>query len=108
MKTREGFVSNSSTTSFCIYGVCISRADINGKTAEPLYDKEDMLDIVAFENKLELYRSPDNSNVSYIGISWQHVGDDETGRQFKQRIEDSVKKFTYRSCTTYKEAWYDG
>jgi len=27
MKQRQGFVSNSSTTSFCIYGTCLNSFD---------------------------------------------------------------------------------
>lgn len=79
MKIRSGFVSNSSTTSFCIYGVCISgHLDF----WELKHDG-----VISKEPKLYHYGAEDGM---YIGNEWSGVGDDETGRQFKERTEKEI------------------
>ena len=124
MKTRNGFVSNSSTTSFCIYGVCIDLDDIREEVRKNFniksddgdvdydedydeYQYDNVIEDMAEKDGLECH-SPYHDSTKYIGISWASIKDDETGREFKQRIEDTVKKFTDVECTTYEEAWYDG
>ena len=39
MKIRNGFVSNSSSSSFCIVGICFCNIDKAISTLEPLFDK---------------------------------------------------------------------
>jgi hypothetical protein len=111
MKIRNGFVSNSSSTSFCIYG-----AKISGKDFEIDYDDEDnddneddldeydSLEKIADEIGLEVYTMEYVDN--FIGKSWASIGDDETGKQFKKSIEDKIKTrfpkaefFTFEECS---------
>jgi hypothetical protein len=49
------------------------------------------------------------SNI-YIGCSWSSVKNDETGRQFKDRIEAEIEKLlgSKTSCGTHSAAWYNG
>jgi len=43
----------------------------------------------------------------YLGKSWDSVGDEETGKQFKENIENALKKLDPDiSCDTHEEAWY--
>ncbi len=103
MKIRLGFVSNSSTSSFLIYGVCVDIVDSD--------EIEEAMD--AMETSLDTH-NPYGEN-TYIGISWEEVKDDETGAQFKARVEKAVNsvldKVDYsgeRKFTTHEEAWSDG
>jgi hypothetical protein len=47
----------------------------------------------------------------YLGLSWDDVKDDQTGKEFKESVEKSIKEafededFEFR---TFSEAWYDG
>jgi len=160
MKNRRGFVSNSSTTSFCIYGAylessdeisllsCIKRAGFDefiSKIDKILKDEkhwwtktykaqlemlkrikdldEDETRIVEdflqdhVEKFLELclgdsfsmHYGPEGEG-RYIGRNWSEIRDNETGAQFKETIEESLKTFfgAEFKCGTYEEAWRDG
>ena len=97
MKIRQGFVSNSSSSSFLIYGVTVP-------SNEDLYDKCDKLKLVC--------KSPpyEDGRCMYIGRSWCEVKDDETGAQFKKRVKEELTKFFGKEveCGTLENAWYDG
>lgn len=106
MKIRHGFVSNSSTTSFCIYGICIEA----GEEIIELAERSDMFSRF----------SPDGDSI-YIGKEWCAIGDNETGAQFKKSTQEKIEKFVLTSklkgfniitdslqCSTIQEAWHDG
>lgn len=87
MKIRQGFVSNSSTTSFTIYGCEVERSE----------DDEDDMDSDSFVEKasafgLECYNDYDQERF-YVGLSPTEIGDDETGRLFKKRAEGKIEEF---------------
>jgi hypothetical protein len=130
MKIREGFVSNSSTSSFLIYGATMDRsaagallAKLNKKAeaaadADPDEDEEDDdgddddlyegLEKALEGTSLEFHMPYDWDNI-YIGASWSSVEDNETGAQFKSRIEDELKTIFGKKlkCGTHSEAWHD-
>jgi len=172
MKTRNGFVSNSSTSSFLIYGVCVEKTyDENSKAdiqLEEIYKANPDLYKTQIEeylaklkakskanknsyaqnvfNKLkcllkicsdEILTDEDRENINdrlggeetldelgnlfgfeayypyddvYVGISWSDIKDNETGAQFKQRIESLMKVIMGKDieCSTYSHAWRDG
>lgn len=129
MKIRNGFVSNSSSSSFLIYGITTDEAGI------PISDlTEEALSVIScFEDieKIKETRFVDNDNdgVEYIcsklkidywhwygfwfGKSWDKVGDDQTGKQFKEEIVEQLKKLIkpeskfWKTLGTHKEAWHD-
>ena len=120
MKTRQGFVSNSSTTSFCIYGVHATARELgatlkdsDGNVIEDI-DRNALYEILEKELKgMDIHYGPDydDGDELYIGKEWSSIKDDETGRDFKLGIRDKIlKKFpNYKGeFHTFSEAWRDG
>ena len=119
MKIRNGFVSNSSSSSFCIYGTNIDFDKFASKIKESnfLSLSEEQLDELVgnwelcemVEGKTELSIYQDDYNV-WIGRSWSTVGDDETGKEFKNSVETGLEKILGSTveCRTYEEEIYNG
>ena len=110
MKYRNGFVSNSSTTSFCIYGVQFEDSEF----IEAVKDAELIKNILAntecetleeayevdkyelMENLLEgvgvgYYNDSECGRV-YIGDSLSDCKDDQTMGDFKQKVRENITK----------------
>lgn len=137
MKIRKGFVSNSSSSSFCLYGVCIDESEMVKAFIKKGYGTEEdfeesiyeWLDDWSFEydlkqkglSKEEIEVKLDDRPLSgfefedmmgysqFLGIAWNHIKDDETGAEFKARIEAKMKDIFGEDteCSTHAEAWGD-
>lgn len=79
MKVRQGFVSNSSSSSFCILGFTAKDGEEIG------YNKSELL---RDENAISEW-----DDTRYIGAWPESMKDDETLLQFKTRIIEELKKF---------------
>jgi len=92
MKMRKGFVSNSSSTSFCIYGTTV-KDELEAKLPEGLN---------------YYYGDPNNEGAIYIGKYWSDIGDDETGRQFKESVEKALEELLGKKveCGTIDEGYF--
>jgi hypothetical protein len=106
MKVRTGFVSNSSSSSFLIYGACVDSEVI------------EELEVVKEKGEHEFERalrdgyglSVDRVNCEgpyYIGVSWDYIGDNETGLQFKERVSNAIERVFGEKvvCTSWSESW---
>ena len=105
MKIRNGFVSNSSSSSFVIYGVSMyyDSDDYNTFlkkyfTTEDItkinsgdYMIEDLIDYTKLG--LELFEDYEGELV-YIGRSWSDINDDETGAQLKESVKSKLAEFS--------------
>ena len=82
MKIRNKFVSNSSSSSFCIMGVSVSNETYE-KVDAAWTDKNRFLDAQCSIS--------DGGDEVYIGAYPYRMKEDETLSQFKQRIVDEAK-----------------
>lgn len=113
MKIRNGFVSNSSTSSFLLYGTCIEDESIIEKAFKRKYPHEkfsgtyDAIEKLCEEFGLEYYCPWD---YWYIGKSWSRVEDTETGSLFKERVRTLLESIFVDEdlhICTHEEAWHD-
>lgn len=128
MKLRQGFVSNSSSCSFTIYGVCFD------------WDYKEIYDALQDDVKARCFIEQENSTISedtdldilekvlgeefkhltiqhgqecysfYVGYTLNDMGDDETKNQFYSRVKTSLQKVfkDVSSISWYEESWFDG
>ena len=103
MKFRRGFVSNSSTTSFCIYGAEITEKD-------ELKERELRNKVREFGLRT-FYGDPSWDRKVYAGLEWYDTGLNETKQEFMNKIESILRKLMGNPdlvCGTIEESYYDG
>jgi hypothetical protein len=81
MKIRQGFVSNSSTTSFCIYGTWLNGNEV-GEDVD-IYDTAENHDLECHHMDYSGYA---------VGLSPCNMRDEETLAQFRRRVGDQIFK----------------
>jgi hypothetical protein len=85
MKTRLGFVSNSSSSSFLIAGIIINKIP---KEYEDDYDwLESMQKKQPELTDFEMHYPYDGDCGCYIGVSYDKIGMDETKKMFLNRVK---------------------
>jgi hypothetical protein len=109
MKIRQGFVSNSSTTSFCIYGTDLS--EFKEELEEKFKVEGEWAILEAVEKETGLFTSSGQESENlYIGRKLASIKDEETGKQFKEGVKEKIKKLMGKEieCYNISEAWRDG
>ena len=80
---RAGFVSNSSSSSFVVWGV----------TMPPIDDEiVEKLEKAHEEDGLN-WSCPWDDEDAMVGLPFTSIGLDETGKQFRERAEKAIKKY---------------
>ena len=109
MKIRDGFVSNSSSSSFCIYGAIISCENAN-----ELRDKIE--DIIPDGGQWYVGKGPyfeDNLRL-YVGRHLRSIGDNELGAEFKDTVYKMLEELKQKLGVDHEgtcfieEGWYNG
>ena len=126
MKIRSGFVSNSSSSSFILYGVHMEEEDFTEVAMDILknnakdtdFDPEDEesdygfyeLAEASFEFiDLEWSTGGQGFEGIYIGLDPRSFDEDKTMKQNKKDIEDKIKALFPNSgkCSWHEEAYYN-
>lgn len=107
MKIRQGFVSNSSSSSFMIFGAYVTISDIIKSEDNDCDDVEVALEGTGLTFS---FGASDYHEEVCVGRSYSSIKDDETGKQFKNDVEEKLEKLVGHkvSCSLCQEAWYNG
>lgn len=106
MKIRNSFVSNSSSVSFCICGIC---DDIN--SIKKLFGVDSIYDMGDGDNAGFKVACCPYSDYAYVGIDITNMGDDETKREFKKRVKERMDKIANKdvgNVSIFIDGWHDG
>ena len=117
MKIRQGFVSNSSSTSFCIVGVggCeedeFTRKFVKDEELLKKIQADDGYGIYELDGDVSVYMEC-YDKIVYIGLDIGKIKDDETYNEFKDRALESLKKsglnVTKEDIYMFQKCWRDG
>jgi len=114
MKFRNGFVSNSSTTSFSIVGICLDdeqisqlRARFNIEDDDSWYEVSEKCEEDGFSTHESYY----DSGELVVGLTFDQMEEDETKKEFKGRIAKKITEFfgiEDPKISLHEGAWRDG
>jgi len=88
MKTRMGFISNSSTTSFCIMGIIINSDEVKRLAKKKKMDTWDYFETYLEGNGLDVEMEDQQWTV---GLSIEKLGSNETRQGFHDKVEIMLK-----------------
>lgn len=101
MKIRNGFVSNSSSSSFCIYGVSLDTQEFRDLMLKKFsqlidedtetYEIEEILDTNKIVHPIAMVDG--ESDLVFLGASPQSCPDNKTMGEFKKETEKEIIEF---------------
>lgn len=99
MKISNGFISNSSSSSFVIYGQCFSndvvetfaKTFLSPEEYKKSLDYGDLGEKVADRLGVSYNMAYEEDEPYYFGEHPATIGDEETGKQFRTRITEALK-----------------
>ena len=100
MKIRMGFVSNSSTTSFCIYGICVEESEAiellvkNGIISQERADEGDCGEVLwGLEKSHGIVADlGESDDFVFLGVDFTTIPDDVVVGEWKKEKEKLIKK----------------
>ncbi len=123
MKIRNGFISNSSTTSFCIVGCMFEdkkeikklfKKELVDKYKDSYFSDNDFLELFYEEEekageKIELSCHVSPSDETYVGVSIKNLKDNQTLIEFKELVKQKLSKYFNRvpKVDIIVEGWGD-
>lgn len=115
MKIRIGFVSNSSTSSFCIYGCsmdenkAIDLLKSTGSLTEEQNTGEiyEILEEIAEKHKLKFHMPGDYADCAYFGFDFETIPNDINVGEWKAEKEAFLKTLFGENidCCVFSEVW---
>jgi hypothetical protein len=122
MKIRTGFVSNSSSSSFCAYGLFLGKDEFEDRIQKLGYkfkDSEDRGEVVGpdgteYDSIQEVLDATFGGCVAWeeewviIGKTPSEIEDNETGKQFKERVAKEIAPLIEgeEKCSWHCEDYY--
>ena len=93
MKVRMGFVSNSSTSSFCCYGAAFETAELENLLKIEDKDLYEVIEDKCSKLGLNYYSLEEYEEGWVVGLDYMRMEQDETRAQFEKRAADLVQQF---------------
>ena len=110
MKYRTGFVSNSSASSFLIYGTRLDMNEVKSILTKLSIKCDDdyIFDLGEKLAKSLVLGYEVYSDYIYIGLSPFDFPEDKTIKEIRQEIENKIAKVSSSTCGWFEAAWHNG